>query len=114
MPGAGELRERLRFESPTSAADDYGNTTEGWTSELVVSASIQPIKGGESVMAARLSGTQPVVIRVRRSSDTLEIGTDWRAVDTRSGAVYAIKSPPADMDRRRQYLDILAESGVAA
>lgn len=112
--GAGQLKARLQFQSPKAASDGYGNEEEGWQEEQEVSAQIIPLKGGEQVLAQRLSGTQPVVIRVRSSSFTRGIGADWRAVDVHSDAIYQVKAPPADMDQKRQYLDILAEQGVAA
>lgn len=111
---AGELREKLRFESPAPVDDGYGNETAGWTAEFKVWAGLRNLKGGEDVMAERLEGRQPVVIRVRRSARTLDIRSDWRAVHVASGAVYQLKAPPADMTGARAYLDILAESGVAA
>lgn len=113
MSGAGSLKEELRFESPTPADDGAGNYTEGWTPEFERSARVRPLKGGESVLAARLAGTQPVIITVRRDTQTRGIGSEWRAVDTRSGAIYQLKAPPADMLENRAYLDILATSGVA-
>ena len=36
------------------------------------------------------------------------------ALLTRTGAVYAITAPPANMDERGQFLDILATVGEAA
>lgn len=112
MP-AGQLRDRLRFESPTPQQDDYGNEIEGWTAEFTEWAHVKPLKGSETVMAARLSGSQPVAITVRRSTRTRRITTDWRAVHTHDGTVYQIKSPPADMSGKRMYLDMVAEVGVA-
>lgn len=113
MTVAGELKERLRFESPTPFDDGAGNTTYGWTKEFTLWAKVQPLRGGEQVLADRLQGTQPVVIIVRRQWESLQILPDWRAVDDRSGAVYQIKSPPADMKMDRAYLDMLAEAGIA-
>lgn len=112
MPGAGSLRERVRFESPTPQDDDYGNSVEGWTDEFTVAAQIKPLKGGENVMAARLGGVQPVVIIVRSSSQTRQISTDWRVVDARKGTVFNVRSI-ANMDERNRFLDIIAQAGVA-
>lgn len=114
MTGAGDLQERLRFESPSPVDDGAGNYSEGWTSEFTVWAGVKPLRGGEGVIAARLAGTQPVIITVRRSTQSRDIRPEWRAVDVRSGAVYQLKAPPADMQGTRMYLDFLAESGVAA
>lgn len=115
MP-AGKLRERLLFQSPMSGDDGYGNTVDGWQDEKAIWAEVRPIKGGggEQVLGQRLSGVQPVIISVRYSRFSRGIASDWRAIDTRTETLYQVKSPPTDMDGRREYLDMLAESGVAA
>lgn len=112
--GAGELNQRLRFEARMLVSDDYGNEVGEFEERFVRSAGVTPLKGTESVMGARLQGRQPVVIRVRRDSETAAIAPSWRAVDVRTGTIYQIKAPPADMLGTRMYLDILAESGVEA
>ncbi|WP_336801474.1 phage head closure protein [Kaistia sp. MMO-174] len=110
---AGELRERVAFDRRDAVDDGYGNTVAGdWREQFVVWARIQPLKGGEGVQAARLAGSQPVVIRVRLSSSTREIRVDWRARDVRNGMPFNITSM-ANMDEKGAYLDVLATSGVA-
>lgn len=113
MPGAGDLRGRLRFERRTAAADDYGNVASDFAAQFERAAEIKPIKGGEEVMAARLGGRQPALIRVRFDSETATIMPDWRAVDTRTGQVWAIHTA-VDMERRREWITMTAEVGVAA
>jgi hypothetical protein len=71
----------------------------------------QFVRGGEDVMAARLEGRQPVVLTVRKSTDTDDITTDWRATDARTGAVYNIRTVQPSEDRA--WIDLLCESGVA-
>lgn len=109
---AGELRERVRFERRVTVSDGYGNEQGDWIQELTVAARIQPLRGSESVMAARLQGVQPVLIVVRASSASRAIKTDWRAVDARSGVAYAIKT--ATLREGGDYIDLLCEAGVAA
>lgn len=113
---AGRLLHRLIFQKRLDAGDGYGNPVSGeWIDQFTVHASIRPLKGSEAVQAARLGGVQPVILSVRRSSQTLAVAPDWRAVDARNPeTVYAITAPPADMTQKRQYLDILATIGVAA
>lgn len=112
MPTAGDLRERLRFERRAQpVSDGAGNFEAAWEAQCTVAAGVRPLTGGESVTAARLAGSQPVVITVRRSLATLAITSAWRAVNIRSGEVYALTSPPADLERRGQYLDMLATIG---
>ncbi|WP_336800805.1 phage head closure protein [Kaistia sp. MMO-174] len=110
---AGELRERVAFDRRAAVDDGYGNMVAGdWQEQFVVWARIQPLKGGEGVQAARLAGTQPVIIRVRSSSSTRQIRTDWRARDARIGTLFNITSM-ANMDEKGAYLDLLATSGEA-
>jgi len=117
MP-AGELRQRLAFEARADLSvnsppgDGYGNMDGDWVVQCTVAAQVKPLKGGEDVMASRLAGRQPVVIRVRVSAATSLITTDWRARDTRAGTLYNITAI-ANMDERKRYFDILATAGVA-
>lgn len=115
---ASELRERLAFDARADlnlnspAGDGYGNTEGDWQEQFRLFARVQPMKGGETVMASRLTGAQPVIIKVRYSNHAATITTGWRARDVRSGAEYNIRGI-ANMDEKRDYLDILAETGVA-
>lgn len=110
---AGDLPERIAFDVRDDDPDEYGNVSGAFSEQFVVAASYAYLKGGESVLAARLTGTQPVIIEVRESSQTSEISTDWRARDTRSGTIYNIKSVmPAPKAKAR--LHILAVAGEAA
>lgn len=62
-------------------------------------------------MAQRLQGVQPVTIRVRSHAATRSVDASWRAVDARSGAIYAIISPPINVSQKNDYIDMLATSG---
>lgn len=115
MPRAGELRERLTFQSPASVEDGLGNYTEGWSDEFSVYARVQPKVGGEAVLAARLAGRQTYLIHVRSSADTKRISPDWQATDARDATrVFQIKSPSRNMDEKGHYLEMDAEIGVNA
>ena len=111
----GQLRERVRFEARTAQTDEYGNAITGAFAPRFERAALYLMRpGSESVLAARLTGRQPVTIVVRLDPDTATITQDWRAVDARDGTVWSIIAPPADMDRQRQWLTITAEAGVAS
>ncbi len=111
--GGGNLRHRVAFDARSDVADDYGGTEAGFVEQFIVAAGIEARLGGEQVMAARLTGKQPVTITVRQSGQTRRIDTGWRARDVRTDVVYAIRSV-VDPDDKRMYLDILAETGVEA
>lgn len=107
---AGRLRERLTFSKRVVASDGYGNEVTTWDAQFTVSARVLPLKGGEAVQAARLAGTQPVILSVRYSSLSILIGVDWKAADARSGVEYNLKSI-MNTDEKKIMLDILATSG---
>jgi head-tail adaptor len=115
MPSlGGELRERVAFEFRAPDTDDgFGNTISGdWTIGATVAARIKPLRGSESVQAARLAGRQPTLITVRRSAATAQITTDWRARDVRSGALYNVRSV-VNPDEHDRFLDLECDVGVA-
>ncbi|GGD30797.1 head-tail adaptor protein [Aureimonas glaciei] len=112
MPiSAGQLRERFAFDGPTEVDDGYGGVVAGFGEQFSVAARRQYLRGGEAVQAARLQGKQPVILTVRRSSQTEAITTQWRARDARTGEVFNIRSIEPSEDRSG--FDILAEAGVA-
>lgn len=113
MTSAGDLRERIRFEKRADVSDGAGNTKGEWQAQFTVAAKVQPLKGGEGVLAGRLAGSQPVIIIVRSAKATRMISPAWRAVDARTGAVYAITAA-ADMAGNRAFIDVLAVMGPAA
>lgn len=111
MP-AGELRERVAFDKRAAASDGYGNEEGDFAEQFTRAARIQPKLGGEQVLASRLVGVQPFIIRVRYDSMTATVTEAWRIRDARNGAQYAIRSK-ANVDERRRYIDFLCETGVA-
>jgi SPP1 family predicted phage head-tail adaptor len=115
VSGAGSFKYRMTFAARDTAKDDYGNTIGTWTDRFTLWANIIPRLGGEAVMAARLSGMQPVIIRVRQSPDTDQITTDWKATDEK-GKIYNIRTtvdPLAGEGEAGKYYDMMAETGVA-
>lgn len=112
---AGGLYFRVGFEvrtveNPDSPAD-YGNTEAAWVEQFACRAEFIHVRGGEDVMAARLAGRHVQVIRVRASTETLAVTTDWRAVDKRNADVFNIRDVTHTTDRR--WVDLLCEKGVA-
>ena len=114
MATIGTLRERVAFEARPMIDDGAGNPQSGDFVEMHrCAARIKPKLGSETVLAARLTGTQPMLITVRICAALAGIGTDWRIRDVRSGVIYNMQSFN-NPDEQRQYLEILAVSGVAA
>lgn len=109
--GAGALIERVGFEEPVAGSDGGGGTLDGFAERFTCRAGYIHLRGGESVLAARLAGQHSQIIRVRSSSQSRAVTTDWRIVDKRAGTVFNIRdvSPTAD----RGYVVFLCQSGVA-
>lgn len=111
----GNLYERVAFDrreqvNPDSPAD-LGNTESDFVEQFTRRAGFVYLRGTETVIAARLEGRQPIVVRVRKDSQTSTIATDWRMRDARDGKEFAVKSIAETPDRR--FLDIIVEAGVA-
>lgn len=114
MAAIGRMRERVRFEARGFVEDDTsGNPQSGPFAEVYsCAAEITPKLGGETVLAERLTGTQPMLITVRMCKALEDLTTDWRIVDTRTGTEYNIKAS-SNPDEKKKFLEILAVSGVA-
>lgn len=114
MTGAGQMSRRLVFARRAGGDDGMGNRALQFIDQFTLWARVRPLKGGEAVMGDRLQGVQPVVITVHASSLSRRIGADWQARDAHSGAVYAITSPPVNMDEKSAHLEMLASAGPAS
>jgi head-tail adaptor len=122
--GAGQLYERVAWDKREPVDDGYGNSEGAFVEQFQCRAGFTYLRGGETMIAGRLQGKQPIVVRVRSSSSTRQIGPDWRMRDARkgswtdssetvwSGPTYAVRSIAATPDR--MWLDVMVEEGVAA
>lgn len=108
--GAGSLRERVSFAVRGEVDDGYGNTQAGWVEQFQDAASYVHLRGGEGVLAARLEHRHPLVLRVRASTRTRAVTSDWKVADIRTGAEYAIKDVTASVDNK--WIDLLCERGA--
>lgn len=116
QPGA--LRYRFDCQKRGDGNDGWGTSVEGqgdFESQFGVHAAMRPRTGGEGVDAARLGGTQPYVVTVRKTSNTKLITVAWQLVDARDNSrVFAVTSPPADPDGRGAWLEFIVTEGVQA
>lgn len=110
---AGKLNRRVHLQSREEDDDGWGGTVPGtgdWVTIDTVSAEFRPMRGGEAVIAARLTGKQPYVVRVRQAAATRQIRHDWRLVDARTGEVLELRSPVHDPDGKRAWLEFVVEA----
>lgn len=110
-PSAGDLYYSVAFEKQGSAPDGHGGTTTGWTEQFRCRAAFHHLRGTETVLAARLEGTHTQVIRVRASTQSRAVTSDWRIRDVRTGDVFNIRDVEPQTDR--QYISFLCQKGVA-
>lgn len=111
----GALRYRLNFQKRADVADGWGGTVPGsggFTTQFTLDAHLRPLRGTETVMAARLEGRQPYVATVRAVPGVDAVTSSWRLVDARNAnRVLAIISAPVDPDGKNQWREILVTDG---
>lgn len=117
-PRASELRDKVRFERRSNKANVGGVIKSDWVRlgqpEETRSARVQARMGGEGVLAARLTATQPFEITVRYDSLTRTLREDDRIVDDRDESrVWGVKSIGEVEGGRDRWLNILCEMGGA-
>jgi SPP1 family predicted phage head-tail adaptor len=112
VKGAGQLDYMVAFDRPTSLSDGAGGTEIGWTEVFSCWAGVVYLRGTESVMAARLSGRQPVVVTIRNCTNAQLVTHDWRMRDLRSSTIYNVRTAIPSDDRA--FIELTCESGVAA
>lgn len=115
MPG-GPLRERLAFEkrqdlSGTSpAGDGHGNVEGAWQEIFVCAARVEPLRGGETIIADRLAGLQGFRVTVRNSAQAALVTPAWRARDARAGTIYNIRAIVTD--EKKAFREAICDAGV--
>lgn len=88
------MRERIAFQTRSEVDDGFGSVTTGpYETVFEEPARLKPGLGSETVIAARLAGTQPYTMTVRSSVRTREITPAWQAVDVRNPSrIFDIKA----------------------
>lgn len=112
-PGAGQLRDAVRFERKLGASN-VGGVVKGDWAVLIERRSVLllPERGGEAVTAARLAGQSVWTLVCRLDSATKLITADDRAVDVRDPTrVFDIRSS-LDLEGRGRWLVMTLEQGV--
>jgi head-tail adaptor len=113
MAGAGHLRERFTIQRRVDIDDGYGNTVGEWADQFAMWGGIRFMRGGEGVLAARLTARQPAILTVRNSTVARGILASDRAVNARTGEVFNIREQPRAARDNRGFLEMLVEAGVA-
>lgn len=111
--GAGCLRQKVGFARRSEVDDGAGNRRGEWSGlDIERSASLTPTRGGESVQAARLSGSATWDLWVRNDSQVRTITTADRVYDARQPLrTFNIVFGPEDMDGDGHWLFLQLTSG---
>lgn len=110
-PSAGDLYYHVAFEKQGSGDDGAGGRMTAWAEQFRCRAAFHHLRGTETVLAARLEGTHTQVIRVRASTQSRAVTSDWRIRDVRTGDLFNIRDVEPQVDR--QYISFLCQKGVA-
>lgn len=113
-PNSGVLRVKLHFQVQSLVDDGMGNEQSGpWETAFTDYAELIPLRGGEPVQAARLTGVQPYIVRVRSHTASREVTPSWRALDARNPKRVLNIRTVSDPDEKNAWLDMMADDGVA-
>lgn len=110
--GAGRLDRRFRFSRRVEVEDGHGNTVAQMQFQFEVAGGRKYLRGGESVMASRLTAKTPAILCIRNCTNARQIEAEWQTVDARTGETFQIKESPRESDNRG-YVEMLVMSGVA-
>lgn len=103
---AGQLTKRATLLEPIEAVDADGQLVQSWAERGTVCCNVRWLRGGESVMQARLASKSPAIVTVRASALTRRITSDWRVrID---GREFEAKEDPRESDDRA-FLEMLVE-----
>ena len=106
---AGDLTRIATLLEPIEARDADGQVVQSWQDRGTVWCNVLPLRGGESVMAARMQSRSPVIVTVRAASLTRRITSEWRLrID---GREYDVKEDPRET-QDRAWFEMLAEAGA--
>ena len=109
---AGQRFDRVAFEQRDPVNDGYGNTISGpFLSKFEAYAQISYLRGGETVMAARLKSHSQAIISVL-AAEVPDPGVDetWRVRQVEADTLFNIRT--ITLTPNRAYYEILAETGV--
>lgn len=103
------LDERATFQRAFQDRDADGMLVQRYDDQFTVWCNVKHLRGGETVMQSRLQSKSPAILTVRRSPDSEQITSEWRAVI--DGRAYLIREDWRPTDDRL-YIEMLAEAGA--
>ena len=105
-PTAGQLTKRAALLEPIEAVDADGQVIQSWRDRGTVWCNVRWLRGGESVMQARLASKSPAIVTMRASTLTRRVTSEWKLrID---GREYDAKEDPRETDDRA-FFEVLVE-----
>lgn len=103
---AGELTKRAALLEPDKAPDADGKVVQGHVERGTVWANVLPLRGGESIMQARMQSRNPAIVTIRVSGLSRRVTSEWRVrID---GRTYDVKEQPRQ-SKDRAMLEFMVE-----
>ena len=99
------------FSMRESVETDMGGTVDDWVHQFNEPANVKHLRGGESVMQARLASRNPVIVTIRNSERARQITSEWQVeLRDRTGIrkTHQIKEDPRPSEASG-FLEMLAE-----
>ena len=103
----GMLDQRLTLQSRAAGADVLGQPSGAWQTVATVWGKVRPLRSRELFAAGQVQNVSDVEFTIRYRSDVL---ATWRVLWR--GTPHDITGAPIDVDGQRQWLQLLAASGV--
>lgn len=104
---AGQLDQRLTLQSRAAGADVLGQPSGAWQTVATVWGKARPLRSRELFAAGQVQNVSDVEFTIRYREDvTATMRVLWR--DT----PHDITGTPIDVDGQRQWLQLLAASGI--
>jgi head-tail adaptor len=103
----------MHFQKRGEGEDEYGNPQTDFATIFTDFAELVPLRGGEGVQAARLTGRQPYIVRIRSCVASREVTPSWRAVDARNDRRVLNIRTVTNPDQKNGWLELLVDDGVA-
>ena len=95
---AGQMTKRATLLEPIEAVDADGQIVQSWRERGTVWCNVRWLRGGESVMQARLASKSPAIVTMRASTLTRRVTSEWKLrID---GREYDAKEDPRETDDR--------------
>ncbi len=118
MISAGQLRDRVTVERPSTSADAFGGETGAWVEHCEVWAKIERQqsfqRASERIMAGAVDAQPPARIHVRKTAKTAAITGDMRFVHVLEDVTtfYNVAAPPQDLEGLGRILSIMVTQGA--